>query len=114
MLQNAYLLAKIGADTAENEQHIAENLLKNWRDHGRGDRRRRGRLLRLDRRRAEHAPHQPVRRAARGVLKADDPCLLGVRVSKIGKISNILRHLQIFAEFSQKLLIFQTDFLLKY
>ena len=28
MLQNAYLLAKIGADTAENEQHFAENLPK--------------------------------------------------------------------------------------
>ena len=26
MLQNAYVLAKIGADTAENEQHFAENL----------------------------------------------------------------------------------------
>ena len=26
MLQNAYLLAKIGADTAENEQHFAENV----------------------------------------------------------------------------------------
>ena len=26
MLKNAYLLAKIGADTAENEQHIAEIL----------------------------------------------------------------------------------------
>ena len=26
MLQNAYLLAKIGADTAENEQHFAEIL----------------------------------------------------------------------------------------
>ena len=26
MLQNAYLLAKIGADTAENERHFAENL----------------------------------------------------------------------------------------
>ena len=30
MLQNgAYFLAKIGADTAENEQHFAENLPKN-------------------------------------------------------------------------------------
>ena len=29
MLQNAYLLAKIGADTAENEQHFAEILPKN-------------------------------------------------------------------------------------
>ena len=26
MLQNAYLLAKIGADTAENDQHFAEIL----------------------------------------------------------------------------------------
>ena len=26
MLQNAYLVAKIGADTAENEQHFAEIL----------------------------------------------------------------------------------------
>ena len=28
MPQNAYFLAKIGADTAENEQHLAEILLK--------------------------------------------------------------------------------------
>ena len=28
MLQNAYLLAKIGADTAENERNPAENLPK--------------------------------------------------------------------------------------
>ena len=28
MLQNAYLIAKIGADTAENEQHFAEKLPK--------------------------------------------------------------------------------------
>ena len=28
MLTNAYFLAKIGADTAENEQHSAEILLK--------------------------------------------------------------------------------------
>ena len=28
MLQNAYLLAKIGADTAENERHFAEKLPK--------------------------------------------------------------------------------------
>ena len=28
MLQNAYFLAKFGADTAENEQHFAENLPK--------------------------------------------------------------------------------------
>ena len=28
MLQNAYFLAKIGADTAENERHFAESLPK--------------------------------------------------------------------------------------
>ena len=28
MLQNAYFLAKIGADTAENEQYFAKNLRK--------------------------------------------------------------------------------------
>ena len=28
MLKNAYLLAKIGADTAENERNFAENLPK--------------------------------------------------------------------------------------
>ena len=27
-LQNAYVIAKIGADTAENEQHFAKNLTK--------------------------------------------------------------------------------------
>ena len=34
MLQNAYFLAKIGADTAENEQHFAEILAKtgNYRE----------------------------------------------------------------------------------
>ena len=36
MLQNAYFLAKIGADTAENEQHFAEILPKpgNYRGDG--------------------------------------------------------------------------------
>ena len=29
MLNNAYLLAKIGADTAENEPHFAKHLPKN-------------------------------------------------------------------------------------
>ena len=30
MLKNAYFLAKIGADTAENEQHLAEILPIAW------------------------------------------------------------------------------------
>ena len=41
MLQNAYFLAKIGADTAENEQHFAEILPKIGNYHDRdGDPRR--------------------------------------------------------------------------
>ena len=36
MLQNAYFLAKIVADTAENEQHFAEILPKTRRDPPRG------------------------------------------------------------------------------
>ena len=35
MLQNAYLLAKIGADPAENEQHFAEILQKFMDRNGR-------------------------------------------------------------------------------
>ena len=34
MLSNAYFLAKIGADTAENEQHFAEKLPKIGEDGG--------------------------------------------------------------------------------
>ena len=42
MLQNAYFLAKIGADTAENEQHFAE-ILPIGRRVADGGLRRRGR-----------------------------------------------------------------------
>ena len=37
MLQNAYFLANIGADTAENEQHYAKklpNICQNWQING--------------------------------------------------------------------------------
>ena len=34
MLQNAYLVAKIGADTAENEQHFAEICQPTLSDEG--------------------------------------------------------------------------------
>ena len=42
MLENAYFRAKIGADTAENEQHFAENMPIGRRvaDRGRGTGRR--------------------------------------------------------------------------
>ena len=39
--------------------------------------------------------------------------IIKLKFLKFGKILQILRHLQNFAEFSQKLLIFQTNFLLK-
>ena len=44
MLQNAYFLAKIGADKAENERNFAESLPRTPRSRGpsRGARRRRG------------------------------------------------------------------------
>ena len=40
--------------------------------------------------------------------------IIYLKFLKFGKILQILRHLQNFAEFSQKLLIFQTDFLRKF
>ena len=45
MLQNAYFLAKIGADTAENEQHFAEILPTDGADGRPGIRIRGGPLL---------------------------------------------------------------------
>ena len=41
MLQNAYLLAKVGADTSENEQHFAEICQKLAAARGQGSARRR-------------------------------------------------------------------------
>ena len=56
MLQNAYFLAKIGADTAENEQHFAEILPKTGNyptgPPGRGRRARAAPRLGVPRRRA--------------------------------------------------------------
>ena len=40
--------------------------------------------------------------------------IIKLKFLKFGKILQILRHLQNFAEFSRKLLICQTDFLLKF
>ena len=41
MLQNAYFLAKIGTDTAENEQHLAEFCQNGQRPYGSSRGRRR-------------------------------------------------------------------------
>ena len=59
MLQNAYFLAKIGADTAENEQHFAEILPIGRRvttASASGERRQRAPLPRPPRRRSAGGP----------------------------------------------------------
>ena len=144
MLQNAYFLAKIGADTAENEQHFAEILpsvrcltpplpaLVHARALLRGE--RRGRLA------LEGPPvgqHRRRQRASVGKISAKRCSFSAVSAPifaskyafdsifqnlpdsqadflKFDKILQILRHLQFFAEISRKLLIFQTDFLRKF
>ena len=67
MLQNAYLLAKIGADTAENEQHFAENLLRVSRDFSQQELRPCPMALRLDL--SLHAGSLP--KSIRTLLKSD-------------------------------------------
>ena len=67
MLQNAYFLAKIGADTAENEQHFAK-ILPKIGNYPTGPYGSPGRVPRLARRRAPRGPppaHPAVRGAAR-------------------------------------------------
>ena len=92
MLQNAYFLAKIGADTAENEQHFAEILPKTG-----GRRPSRGaagcRAARRDRRGRRRGPgNERVRPAAT------------TYVCKISKISNF--SFLFFANFFQNFAIF--------
>ena len=86
MLQDAYFLAKIGADTAENEQHFAEILPTFCQPTLSDD--------------GEARPPPRRRHSRLPILKFD----------KICKFCDICK---IFAEFSQKLLVFQTDFLRK-
>ena len=76
MLQNAYFLAKIGADTAENEQHFAEILPTDalWRLRlgGPDEGARRGAAQG-----AERGPRRGVRRGeSGGALVAGDAQLL--------------------------------------
>ena len=71
MLQNAYFLAKIGADTAENEQHLADILPKTGnypttlRVSSRAKACMGGMVLPPGRRRSETAPLEPLAEAAR-------------------------------------------------
>ena len=69
MLQNAYFLAKIGADTAENEQHFAEILQTDAEDEASTVLRGRDGLHAGDHRRARRA-HRPPRRPVRGPPRA--------------------------------------------
>ena len=68
MLQNAYFLAKIGADTAENEQHFAEFLPIGRRVADRGPLGSRGRIGP-----AEFVPVGPRRLRHLSVRAPDDP-----------------------------------------
>ena len=70
MLSNAYLLAKIGADTAENEQHFAENL-----PIGR-------RVARPALRLREVPPHRRLHVAALDFLAAGEPRSLLVLIKR--------------------------------
>ena len=65
MLQNAYFLAKIGADTAENEQHFAEILPKIGNDPT-------GRGVRAARRAARGRAAVPRREPALGPLRGPE------------------------------------------
>ena len=89
MLQNAYFLAKIGADTAENEQHFPEILPKTVNgDSGRG---------RPRAKEAEGGRGRARRGVDGGGRGGEGPRLrvaglgveVGGRVSKIGKLLQI-------------------------
>ena len=86
MLQNAYFLAKIGAATAENEQHFAEILPIGRRGADRcppyG-----GAPSRAGPRRGPSLPRRALHPPRRGPWRR----MLGARVSKIGKITKILQ-----------------------
>ena len=106
MLQNAYLLAKIGADTAENERNCADNLPKIG---------------------SYPTTDYPTERAARGEeaygeagfpawgipknAQMPNPMRSGT-LAKVAKLQN-LQHLQNICWVFTKMLIFQTDFILK-
>ena len=77
MLKNAYLLAKIGADTAENEQHFVENLPKigNYRTGPPG----RGLRVRREARRAEAAPVLPEAEAERPRAEAEQVPIIRIQ-----------------------------------
>ena len=74
MLQKAYFLVKIGADTAENEQHFAEILQTDAEDEASTVLRGRDGLHAGDHRRARRA-HRPPRRPVRGPPPAGIQCI---------------------------------------
>ena len=100
MLRNAYFLAKIGADIAENEQHVADSLPKICQppygtvkhvtfQHLAAEATRPLRQL-LE---TEEECVDGVHRIWSAVAKVRGGGLLGFRVSKIGKISKFCKFL---------------------
>ena len=135
MLQNAYFLAKLGADTADNEQHFAEIFAEIVPPRRRRRRRRTSSLQRTEltaayitkRRLAKFRQNVARFRLSRLRFLQENMRvaaffkiyqILKLKFLKFYKILQILRHLQfvklLFAEISRKLLIFQTDFLRKF
>ena len=90
MLQNAYLLAKIGADTAENEQHFTEILPKNGRPN-RGGSGGRSSLTEVPHGAEVLVDADPLVRRDHAVRVAEVPAGLGVRVSKIRKLEKLAK-----------------------
>ena len=91
MLQNAYLLAKIGADTAENNRNLAESLPKIGNYPSRSTTRA-PRFKRAQRRRGGRAHEKPERgghppvEAARQVRERLEP-RFGLTLSSYGFLS---------------------------
>ena len=127
MLQNTYFLAKIGADTAENEQHFAEicQKLAITLESSRTRRASGPDLPHLLGPKARTKFRQNVARFRlyrHRFLQGNTRFsaffiiyqIIKLNFLKFGKILQILRHLQNFAEVSHKLQIFQAGFLLKF
>ena len=124
MLQNAYFLAKIGADTAENEHHFAEIYLKahlvavvlapgGYQGTGR---RHDGRSAKFRQNVARFRlyRHRFLQENTRFAAFFKIYQIIKLKFLKFGKFCKFCDICKIFAEFSRKLLIFQTDFLRKF
>ena len=112
MLQNAYFLAKIGADTAENEQHFAEILpgARTALREGGADRSAKFRQnvarFRLNR-------HRFLQENMRLTAFFKIYQIITLKFLKYGKICKFCDICKIFAEFSRKIADFSNRFFAK-